>query len=264
VNGYDDELEPGTLFLADLGYMDHARLIRLKRRGVHVLMRLKKTQNPQIRRVRTGKGSKLACRGMTLDVALATGALGFDRDRLDVDVAIDGVVDGVAVQELFRVVGVANPDDPNGDWYYLTSVPSEVLTIEEISSAYTLRWDIELLWKHLKTGAGLTAIRAWRKPAVLALIYAKLTAVALARLLELSAKPALHDHAMGQLAIVLALSRSLPMLLSLRMRGQNVDLAEMERRILLVATITARSRNQRRDRARRAKRAALSTAKAGD
>lgn len=260
----DDELEPGTLFLADLGYMDHARLIRLKRRGVHVLMRLKKTQNPQIRRVRTGKGSKLACRGMTLDVALATGALGFDRDRLDVDVAIDGVVDGVAVEEFFRVVGIANPDDPNGDWYYLTSVPSEVLTIEEVSSAYTLRWDIELLWKHLKTGAGLTAIRAWRKPAVLALIYAKLTAVALARLLELSAKPALHDHAMGQLAIVLALSRSLPMLLSLRMRGQNVDLAEMERRILLVATITARSRNQRRDRARRAKRAALSTAKAGD
>lgn len=254
----DAELESGTLFLADLGYMDHARLIQLKRRGVHVLMRLKKKQNPQIRRVRTGKGSKRGCRGMTLDMALATGALEFDRGRLDVDVAVSGVVDGVTTEELFRVVALAHPEDPDGDWYYLTSVPAEVLSIEDVSNTYTLRWDIELLWKHLKTGAGFTAIRAWRQPAVLALIHAKLTAVALARLLELAAKPALSDHAMGQLAIVLALSRSLPMLLSMRMRGQDIDLAEMERRILLVATITARSRNQRRDRARRAKRAALS------
>jgi hypothetical protein len=253
----DAELEPGTLFIADLGYMDQARLIQLKRRGVHVLMRLKKKQNPQIRRIRTGKGSKLACRGLTLDMALATGALEFDRGRLDVDVAVPAVIDGVATEELFRLVGLAHPDDPDGDWYYLTTVPSDVLTPDEVSIAYTLRWDIELLWKHIKTGAGFAAIRAWRQPAVLALIHAKMTALALARLLELSAKPALRDHAMGQLAIVLALSRSLPMLLSLRMRGQDIDLAEMERRILLVATITAKSRNQRRDRARKAKRASL-------
>jgi len=256
----DDALTAGTLFLADLGYVDHARLLRLKRRGVYVLMRLKKGHNPRIRRVRTGKGSKLACRGMTLDDALATGALDFDHGHLDVEVTVSANIDGVATEETFRVVGLAHPDDPEGDWYYLTTVSHDILSVEEVSLAYTLRWDIELLWKHLKTGVGFAAIRAWRRSAVIALVHAKITGVALGRLLELAAKPALKDHAMGQLAIVLALNRSLPMILSLRMRGQNIDLAEMERRILLVATTIAKSRNRRRDRAKTAKRAALSTA----
>jgi len=255
----DGNIAAGTLFFMDLGYVDHGRLIRLKRRGIHPLMRLKKGQNPRIRRVYIGKGSKVECRGMTLDDALATGTLDFDHGRLDVDVVIETQVDGEAAQETFRVVGLARKDDPEGDWYYLTTVPRHILTVEEVSLAYTLRWDIELLWKHLKTGVGLSAIRAWRQSAVLALVHAKITGVALARLLELAAKPALQEHAMGQLAIVLALNRSIPMILSLRMRGQNIDLAEMERRILLVATTIARSRNRRRDRAKRAKRAALST-----
>ena len=256
----DEALTAGTLFLADLGYVDLARLIRLKRRGVHVLMRLKKGQNPVIRRVRTGKGAKRACRGMTLDDALATGVLDFDHGKLDVEVTVSAIVDGTATEETFRVVGLAHPDDPDGDWYYLTTVPHDILSVDEVSLAYTLRWDIELLWKHLKTGVGLAAIRAWRQSAVIALVHAKLTGVALARLLELAAKPALQDHAMGQLAIVLALNRSIPMILALRMRGQNIDLQEMERRILLVATTIAKSRNRRRDRAKLAKRAALSLA----
>ncbi len=254
----DDQIAPGTLFLADLGYVDHARLIRLKKRLVHVLMRLKSDQNPRIRRVYVGKGAKVACRGKTLNEALETGLLDFDRGQLDIDVVIAAKLDGELVEEVFRVVGLAR-EGAGDDWYYLTTVPREILTVQEVSLAYTLRWDIELLWKHLKTGVGMSAIRAWRQPAVFALVHAKLTAVALARLLEIAAKPTLKDHAMGQLAIVLALSRSLPMIMFLRMRGQNIDLAEMERRILLVATTIAKSRNQRRDRARKAKRAALST-----
>jgi len=94
---------------------------------------------------------------------------------------------------------------------------------------------------------------------VLALVHAKITAVALARLLALAAKPSMKDHAMGQLAIVLSLNRSLPMILALRMRGQDIDIVEMERRILLIATITAKSRRQRRERTKRARRAAIST-----
>jgi IS5 family transposase len=255
----DGALTAGTLFLADLGYVDHARLIRLKRRGVQLLMRLKKGQNPRIRRVRTGRGSRRACQGMTLDEALATGALDFDHGQLDVDVIVSANIDGMVTEEVVRVVGLAHPDAPDGDWYYMTTVPHDILSVHEVSLTYTLRWDIELLWKHLKTGVGLAAIRAWRHSAVIALVHAKITGVALGRLLELAAKPALQNHAMGQLAIILALNRSIPMILSLRMRGQNIDLAEMERRILLVTTTIAKSRNRRRDRARSAKRAVLAT-----
>jgi hypothetical protein len=252
----DSVLTRGALFLADLGYVDHERLVRLKMRGVHVLMRLKASQDPRIRRVHVGRGDKRLCRGMKLDEALATGALDFDKDRLDVEVVLSTRVDGEHVEETFRVVGIA-PTDNGEDRYYLTTVPSDVLTPEEVALTYTLRWEIELLWKHLKSGVGLPAIRAWRSAAVVALVHAKITAVALARLLELAAKPATKEHATGQLAIVLVLNRALPMIMALRLRGQNVDIAEMERRMILLATILGKSRRQRRERTRKAKRAGI-------
>jgi len=252
----ESALTAGSLFLGDLGYVDHERLIRLKRRGVHVLMRLKSSQDPRIQRVRVGRGDRILCRTMKLDEALATEALDFDKGRLDLDVVIAVRVEGKLVEEVFRVVGIA-PTDGGEDRYYLTTVPRDVLTPDEVALTYTLRWEIELVWKHLKTGTGLTAIRAWRSPAVFALVHAKITAVALARLLELAAKPATADHATGQLAIVLTLNRAVPMIIALRLRGQNVDLAEMERRMLILATILGRSRRQRRERARKAKRAAI-------
>ena len=252
----DSALTPGALFLADLGYVGNERLIQLKRRGVHVVMRLKSSQDPRIHSVRIGRGDKRHCRGLKLEEALSTGVLNFKEDRLDVDVVIGARIDGKSVEEVFRVVGIAATDGGE-DRYYLTSVPSDVLTPDDVATSYTLRWEIELLWKHLKTGVGLAAIRAWRPAAVFALVHAKITAVALARLLELAAKPATKDHATGQLAIVLALNRAVPMILALRMRGQNVDLAEMERRLLIIATTLGRSRRQRRERARKAKRAAI-------
>jgi hypothetical protein len=193
---------------------------------------------------------------MKLGEALATGALDFDKGRLDVDVVIAVRLDGKLVEEVFRVVGLA-PTDGGEDRYYLTTVPHDVLTPDEVALTYTLRWEIELVWKHLKTGTGLTAIRAWRSADVFALVHAKITALALARLLELAAKPATADHATGQLAIVLALNRAVPIIIALRLRGQNIDLAEMERRVLVLATVLGRSRRQRRDRARKTKRAAI-------
>jgi hypothetical protein len=255
----DAALTPGALFLADLGYVDHARLIRLKRRGVHVLMRLKDNQDPRIRRVRVGRGDKRLCRGMKLGQALATGALDFDKGRLDLDVVIAVRINGELVEESLRVVGIASTDtaDTEDDHYYLTTVPTDILSPDEVALSYTLRWEIELVWKHLKTGTGLSAIRAWRPAAVLALVHAKITVLALARLLELAAKPATENHAVGQLAIVLALNRALPMIIALRMRGQNVDLAEMERRLLIHARILGKSRRQRRERARKANRAGI-------
>ncbi|ATB51049.1 hypothetical protein [Corallococcus macrosporus] len=45
---------------------------------------------------------------------------------------------------------------------------------------------IRLLFKALKSGVGLTALRATRPGAVLSLVYAKVIALALSRLLEFS------------------------------------------------------------------------------
>jgi len=56
---------------------------------------------------------------------------------------------------------------------------------------------------------------------------------------------------------VLTLARLAPTLLAARMLARGVTLEEMERRLLMTAAIVARSRNQRRERAKRAKIAGL-------
>lgn len=71
----DEALEPGTLHLFDLGYIDVARFIEMTEREVYFLTRLKDSHNPEIVRVRVGKGSRIKCRGLRLDDALRDGIL---------------------------------------------------------------------------------------------------------------------------------------------------------------------------------------------
>lgn len=124
-----------------------------------------------------------------------------------------------------------------------------------------MRWEIELLWKHLKTGVALSSLRAWRQESVLALVHSKLIALCLARLLEISLKDQAETHAYGQLAIVLTLARLAPSLLAARMLARGLTLKDFEERLLLTASIIARSRNQRRERAKRKKIANLEDAR---
>ncbi|WP_163783808.1 hypothetical protein [Myxococcus vastator] len=67
-------------------------------------------------------------------------------------------------------------------------------------------------------------------------------------------------HATTQLALVLALTRCAPLRLSAMMMNRGVTLAQLEERIILIATITVRSRNQRRERTRRKREQALGSA----
>jgi hypothetical protein len=245
----------GTLFLADLGYVDQARMIRQVEAGSHVLMRLKKSQNPVIKRVHVGKGRKRECRGKGLDEAFEEGLLDFEKGEVDLDVVIEAQEGKETLRRSFRVVGLCQDEGEGEDsWFYLTSVPREALTPQEVSLCYTLRWDIELFWKHLKGGVGLSAIQASREEAVKSVVHAKILAVALARLLELSTKEATREHATAQLAIVLCLTRMIPLLMAMRLQERQVSLQEMERRLLLLATVLGKSRRQRRERAKKAKR----------
>jgi len=69
------------------------------------------------------------------------------------------------------------------------------------------------------------------------------------RLLDLSVqgRPGVRGH----LALMLALSRSMPLLLSIFMIQRGVTLQQLEERLLMIAEITAKSRNQRREREKR-------------
>jgi IS4 transposase len=241
----ENALAPGTLTLFDLGYLDVGRFIDAIEREAHFLTRLKTTHNPVILRVFAGKGDRMKARGMRLDEALKQGVLLDEAGAVDLDVLLEkGERSATA-----RVVAELAPD---GEFHwYLTSVGRDVLSIDDVVEAYRLRWAIELYFKQLKSGAGLDTIHASRPGAVAALVYSKLIAVCLMRLLALSIEEKNGRHATTQLALMLALTRCAPLLFTDSLIRRGVTLAQLEERLLLVATIVARSRNQRRERARR-------------
>jgi IS4 transposase len=245
-------LAAGTLTLFDLGYLDVSRFVDAVLRGADFLTRLKSNHNPLIKRVYTGKGDRLKARGMRLEDALIQGIVLDDAGALDLDVLLEADGKSVAV----RVVAELSAKDGEFHWY-LTSLSRDVLSIDDVVEAYRLRWYIELFFKQLKSGAGLDTILASRPGAVAALVYAKVIALCLARLLELAVEERVGRHATTQLALILVLARCGPLMLAHSFLRQGVTLEQIERRMMNIAIIVGRSRNQRRERARRQREQAL-------
>ena len=241
----ESTMEPGTLSLFDLGYIDVERFIDAIERGAYFLTRLKKSHNPTIHRIHIGKGSRVDARGMPLDDAIKDQILLADHGVIDIDVRL--VVRGK--EAIARVVAIIDKESNDFHWY-ITSVDRNTLDAFDVAEAYRLRWVIELLFKQLKSGGGLDMILAWRESAVRALVYAKVVALCLARLLELSAASSGDDALRTRLAMMLVLTRSVPLLLSHSLMRRGVTIQQMEERILLIARIAAKSRNRRRERAR--------------
>lgn len=241
----DGALAAGTLTLFDLGYLDVGRFIDAIERGADFLTRLKTNHNPIVLRVHTGKGDRVKARGMRLDDALEQKVLLDHAGALDLDVQLEA--NGKTATA--RVVAELAPD---GEFHwYLTSVSRKVLSIDDVVEAYRLRWYVELFFKQLKSGAGLDTILASRPGAVMALVYAKVVALCLARLLELAVEEREGRHATTQLALILVLARCGPLMLAHSFLTQGITLEQIERRMMNIATIVGRSRNQRRERARR-------------
>lgn len=248
-------LVAGVLHLFDLGYIDIERFVAMALAGGFFLTRLKDSHDPEILCVRVGRGDRTACRGLKLNEALRTGILQPNEDGV---VEVEVHLQAQAGACVARVVGER---DPSGEMHwYLTNVRREVLSAGDIPEAYRIRWYIELFFKQAKSGLGFDSIRAWNQHAVTALVHAKVIAICLARLLELSAQEAAAergDHIITQLASVLVLSRSMGLFIAHRVLEQGYGIDELERRILLVASVAARARNQRREREKRRREAGL-------
>ncbi|XSF00194.1 transposase [Pseudomyxococcus flavus] len=158
--------------------------------GAHFLVRLKAQHDPKVVRVHAGKGERVRARGMRLTDALLQGVLKEEGGVIEVDVLLEK--QGRRAQA--RVVAIPGPEGERR--WYLTTVGRHVLSPHEVAEAYRLRWRGELLFTALKSGTGLTALRATRPGAVLSRVYAKVIALSLSRLLELSMQQ--KDDAPGQ------------------------------------------------------------------
>jgi IS4 transposase len=172
----------GRLLVFDLGYFKWQIFDRIRANKGFFVSRLRDDVNPIItaenRRWR-GASRKLVGRRLR-DVKV-----GLAREVVDVLVEVDVLrrpYRGKArrEREVFRVVG-ARHDEARAHHWYVTNVPVTILSPAEVARTYAARWEIELVFRELKTHLRLAQLASRRRVVVEALVYAALIGLAVSR-----------------------------------------------------------------------------------
>lgn len=174
----------GRLLLMDLGYYSFSLFERIQRNSGFFISRVKKNADFEIAE------SHLACRGraMTLEGKSLQEVLPkLKRRTIDLDVWItvkrrphNGWQ--TTVTKKFRLVGLRN--ETTGKYHlYITNVPRERLSSDDVARVYAARWEVELLFKELKSGYRLDEMPSSKRHIVEALIYAAILALTVSRVL---------------------------------------------------------------------------------
>jgi putative transposase len=161
----------GQLLLFDLGYYSHAIFAAIAAQQAFFVSRLKDSANPTIVAVRRGLARGQKAKGKRLwDVLFADGR------PVDLDVRLGNQPDA----PVFRLVGVFNKQ--RNCWHlYVTNLPPRSFAADEIAEIYRLRWEIELLFKELKSTCRLEQLPSAREEVVLTLLYATLLSLLVTR-----------------------------------------------------------------------------------
>ncbi len=174
------------LLLFDLGYFSYHLFDCIARNRGFFVTRAKSTINPRIVAVnRRWRGRSRSLVGQRLQDVFGT----LRRGILDVMVEVefkrrryrDKQSSGVKV---FRLVGILNQD--TGEYHlYMTNIPADRLDAEDIARVYRARWEVELIFKELKSHYQLDRLpstKALIYTAILTLIVSRKILVALRRL----------------------------------------------------------------------------------
>lgn len=161
----DGPWEPGALYLWDLGFNDYGRFVRAAQAEAHVLQRLKDKANPIALASYgpTGRRRALACADgspIRLDAACSLGLV-HHSTVLDLDVQIRAA--GLAP---YVARAVCVPCDGEDHWY-LTTLPREIFSPQDIAEMYRVRWEVELYFRHWRGAVRLDEVRRLRDPVAL-------------------------------------------------------------------------------------------------
>ncbi len=174
----------GHLMLVDLGYYCFNLLERLDRQQAFFVTRAKSNFNPVIKAVHGKcKGRPIDLEGKKLDEVMGR----LKRQVVDVMVEVQVPKRKYKGKRRFktfqmRLVLVRN-DETSKYHSYLTNLPVHV-SGQEVASLYKMRWEIELLFKALKSGGGgLVSIPGKREAVVKTLVWASLAKLLLSRLM---------------------------------------------------------------------------------
>ncbi len=161
------------LLLFDLGFYHFQLFSRIAKNGGYFLTRLKENANPTITALhRQVRGNSVPVEGKRLQEILPA----LKRQILDVEAEVvfhRRVYDGHRrrARDKYRIVAIRD-DDTRKYHSYITNIPPQMLTAEQIASTYRARWLIELLFKELKTGYRIDEIPSARKEVAEAFLYA--------------------------------------------------------------------------------------------
>lgn len=180
----------GALLLFDLGYFKLQTFWRIHQHGGYFLTRMKKGGAPVILKLNR------VCRGRSIDPVgrkVAEVLPHLQREVLDCEVeyrvsrkGLPGrpTKDQAPIRLRLRLVALRNED--TGQYHtYLTNIPPELLSAEQIAETYRARWWVELLFKQMKTLGGLEAWPTRKEPFVKVAIYVSLLGIIVNRQLLL-------------------------------------------------------------------------------
>ncbi len=175
----------GSVLLLDLGFYQHHGFARIEEQGGFYLTRLRGGVNPTlVRSLRLHRGAVLDLEGRKWKEVHPR----LKREVLDAEVelafprrAYRGHRRGDTLRA--RLVAVWNEE---GRKYhtYLTNLPPERLTAEEVADLYGCRWEIELVFKELKSQYALDRVNTTNRSVAEALIWASLLTLVVSRRLH--------------------------------------------------------------------------------
>jgi len=167
----------GRLMLFDLGYYSFHLFDRIEANGGFFVSRAKRNFNPLIVGVhRKWRGRAIEVVGQRLQDILPL----LQREVLDVEVEVGfkkRVYNGKrsTKRRTFRLVAVRN--DETGVYHlYITNVPAERLPAEDIAQTYALRWQVEILFKAMKSHGHLDQLPSSKRCVVECLVWASVLA----------------------------------------------------------------------------------------
>jgi len=185
-----DTLKPGpwvkgSILLFDLGFYKHQAFARIAENGGFYLTRLQTPVNPTIiRSLRVHRGRAIDLEGRSWKEVRPK----LQREVMDVEVEIafsrrayGGRRRGDTLAA--RLVAVWNRGDPEVPTY-LTNIGPEVLSAEEVAQLYGCRWEIELVFKELKSQYALDRVNTSNRSVAEAMIWASLLTLVVSRRLH--------------------------------------------------------------------------------
>jgi len=237
-------VEPGTLYINDLGYTSYDYFAEVKAAQGELLMRLKDNANPTIVAVRHGLHAP--ARMVREGVGLRQVSFTKSHDSFDVDAEFK--TSGGSV--VLRVVGCYNPETDKYHCYVTTLSPDD-FSPEELATLYSLRWTIELLFKLLKSSCHLDHVDTSDPDALRTHIYASLLAATILTTL-CQAATEVHGLPLGAISTLVAGIAAPLLVLPLLFLwfGRPLTLEELADCILRVLAIGCRDQNPSRTRAK--------------